>query len=454
MNMSSASPVVPTSTVGFLPLHDFQVLPTTPLSVVVSQFKAKPQLPGVLVMHQEQLLAVLSRSFFFERIMLERPLAKTTAIQQLLSLEKDPPLIVSDTCSIPEAADQALKRRNQVNFDPLVLQFRDGSLRMVDLRDLFVAQAQIQAQVQAQAQKVQAAQQQQLLQYQTTLEQLQQALDEANQTIDVRNLVLQNHQQHLERQQSHLCQKNHEVKQLHKRLETLQSLLDTRIRQVLQQTLDNISEIARGTDRLITTSVGLAKDLETVRTTSNLIQQVSKQSRFLGLHTAILVNRFSGEGLEGFSQVISDITQLVNQTSEADRHMGQTLHRIKGNIADLAQVAQIGANSTQTLIQQVGDIDEVLAQLEHLIQAELMIPEAPLLTVDQKSTIQTTRQLMRRIEQVSTVLADLYTQPQHSDLRIMIQNIEQNLKRNALLASTIAKPSGEAAAAPPAKTLV
>ncbi|MBD2330026.1 hypothetical protein [Alkalinema sp. FACHB-956] len=443
MNMSSASPVVPTSTVGFLPLHDFQVLPTTPLSVVVTQFKARPQLPGVLVMHQGELLAVLSRSAFFEQIMLERPFAKTMPIQQLLSLDQAPPLIVSDICSIPEAAEQALKRPSPMALDPLVLQFRDGSLRLVDLRDLVIAQAQFQAQAQLQAQQIQTTQQQQLLNCQNTIAQLRQELTEANQTIEVRNLVLQNHQQHLERQQTQLCQKNHEVKQLHKRLETLQTLLDSRIRQVVQQTLNNVSEIGNSTDRLIHTSVGLAKDVETVHTTSSLIQQVSKQARFLGLHTAILVNRFSGEGLEGFSQVISDITRLVNQTAEADRHMGQTLHRIKGNIAELAQIAQAGANSTQTLIQQVGDIDEVLAQLENLIQAELALPEAPLLTADQKSTIHTTRQLMRRIEQVSTVLADLYTQPQHSDLRIMIQNIEQNLKRNTLLATAIAKPSGE-----------
>ncbi|MEB3292064.1 MAG: hypothetical protein VKJ24_02790 [Synechococcales bacterium] len=427
MNMSKSVRMNPQSTVGFLPLHDGQISPNTAASQVIEMLQQQPHLPGALLIQAGKVQAVLSRSRVFEIATL-RHLQQQSWQEPIVTWLPDKaerPLILPDTCRILSATQRLWQRSPLYALDPVVLKFRDNSLRLVDSQDLLRAQGEI---VQTLLQSLQ----QQTLQIQTyhsELSRLQQTLEQTQQFLDSRSLATKAQQQQLEHQQIELSEKTQVASELRQRLAAVRQLLLKEGQKIFDSALEALSDLARSQDYLLNTSVDLAKHLETIHTMSSLIQQISKQARFLGLHTAILINRSSEGGLDGFSRVTGDITRLVNQTVDADQQMGETVGHFKASIATLAQIAHQGAIATQTLIQQVSELDTLLLSLEQLLNQDPNSPNPFTLSVDQKNNILAARSQMRKIERVSHELSNLYGNPSTPDLRAMLRNIEFNLKR-------------------------
>jgi methyl-accepting chemotaxis protein len=427
MNMSKSARMNPQSTVGFLPLHDCQVSPGTAASQVVEKLQQAAHLPGVLLVQAGNVRGILSRATFFEMAILRQLQQRSweDPIESWLSPEAERPLILPDTCRILNATQRLWQRSPAYALDPIVVKFRDNSLRLIQSQDLLRAQSEI---VQTLLQTLQ----QQTLQLQTyhgELSRMQQDLDQAQQLLDSRNLTLKQQQQTLETQKEDLAQQTQNIAQMRQRLISIRQLLLQEGHPLFDTALEGLSGIARSTDHLLNTSVDLAKHLETINSMSSLIQQISKQARFLGLHTAILVNRSTEGGLDGFSRVTTDITRLVNQTVDADQQMNETVGHFKASIATLAQIAQQGAIATQSLIQQVSELDTLLLNLEHLLLQDATQSSSLVLSAEQKNDILAARSQMRKIERVSNELSDLYINPTAPDLRAMLRNIEFNLKR-------------------------
>ncbi len=56
------------STLGELPLIDFQVSPMTSVELVSSQFNEQVDLPGVIVVYEKKFLGMVSRRYFYEQM--------------------------------------------------------------------------------------------------------------------------------------------------------------------------------------------------------------------------------------------------------------------------------------------------------------------------------------------------------------------------------------------------
>ena len=426
MNLSNPSCRSSQSCIGSLFLYDIQLPSTTLARTVVLKFQSQAHLPGILLMSGSQLVGILSRQGFFETSCLAAgPLGWEQPIENLIPPQGEPPLVVSDRALILDVAAQIRQRPSWFAFDPIAVTFRDGSLRLVDARDVLMAQSEMAGSTEQQILEQDRA----LANLQSRLDRQSVALEDAQQMVTVRNLTLQNQQRHLERQQYEIFTRTEECQNLRHRLTTLQTLLASQARDLFQQCLSSVSEIAGETDHLISSDISLAKELEVVGTLSDLVKQVGQKALHLQLHSSIAASKSThSDNLTAFSPVTEDMRRLITMTGDADQRVGGSIRHIKGSIAELAGIAQTIAHSTQSLIQNITAIDDLLADLENL--ADPTVPHEALLTDAQKKGIQVVRSRMRKIERAGSELSTLYDSKKSYDLRAMLRSLEQNLQRS------------------------
>lgn len=144
-----------------LPSHDFQVSETTLGQVVEKQFKLQPELPGVMITANRQIVGMISRTQFYE--WLSRPYGLETFLRRPIKslwkmigdtegitdveafLEKY--LVLSATCPIDKAVELALNRPPSLAYEPLMLEWEDeweeGQRRLIDMQVLLLAQSRL-----------------------------------------------------------------------------------------------------------------------------------------------------------------------------------------------------------------------------------------------------------------------------------------------------------------------
>jgi len=133
-------------TVGELPVSEHRVAPTTPTSVVAELFERHPNLVGVIVGDDETgLMGVVSRSSLLER--LSQPFAlelymKRPIRQMHDAIDTDPDVMPANS-NIHEAAHAALNRPTARTYEPVVIMGDDGSLRLLDVHILLLAQSRL-----------------------------------------------------------------------------------------------------------------------------------------------------------------------------------------------------------------------------------------------------------------------------------------------------------------------
>lgn len=144
-----------------LPSHDFQVNEKTLGQAVERHFKQHPELPGVMITANRQIIGMISRTQFYEWLsrpygletFLKRPIkslwkmiADTEGIINVEAfLEKY--LVISATCPIDQAVEKALSRPASLAYEPIMIEWEDqweeGPRRLIDMQVLLLAQSQL-----------------------------------------------------------------------------------------------------------------------------------------------------------------------------------------------------------------------------------------------------------------------------------------------------------------------
>lgn len=420
--MIDLSQLLPESILGHLPLHDFQVEKTTMGHLVAERFEQEPNLSGVIVMDGATLIGMISRQRFLERM--SRPFSREVylkrPVQVLLSSIAIRPLRLPDTCRIDEAAAHALKRSGEAMYEPIVVAFRDGSLRLVDFRSLLLAQSHILTLVNrtVEQQKVETQA------YLQKLKQEQMKVAESNRLLEVNQAQLQEQQRLLQKNQAELWQKSHELAQLNQRFIRIGQILSMEGKKAFQATVAGVEAVSCNTDRMIDLGKALVRDLEIVQTASNLIKRVSKQAQHLSLQATILTNQFGSE-FEGVGRINSDIGQLSKQTFETGQRMDETAIRLKDRIGDLTSLAREGATAVQVLVEKVARAEVALTELEELVNRQ---DAATSSSEDQESDMNAMHNLMQRVERAGVMLSELEQFSQRINVTPLIEKIERRLK--------------------------
>jgi len=135
---------VPVS-IGDLPLSTYIVSYDTLTEKVVNHLQSNVLIPGVIVVQGQRLLGVIPRHKMFERLGrrygIELFLSKPVG-DLLLELRSD---MFSLKCQlhINTAAKLALSRSQDGTYDPIVVEYDDGSLALLDMYVLLLSQSQL-----------------------------------------------------------------------------------------------------------------------------------------------------------------------------------------------------------------------------------------------------------------------------------------------------------------------
>lgn len=131
--------------IGDLPLSNYAVSYSTRVEQVANYLQSNLLIPGVLVMHGTKLLGIISRHKMFERLGrrygVELFLGKP--ISNLLLELKTEMFILKHQLHINAAAKLALSRSQEATYDPIIVEYENGSFSLLDMYVLLLSQSQL-----------------------------------------------------------------------------------------------------------------------------------------------------------------------------------------------------------------------------------------------------------------------------------------------------------------------
>ncbi len=133
----------PSVSVGELPSHDYQVPTETITEEVASHLEAHPEIPGVILVSGKKIHSMIPRNKMFERLghrygvelFLRKPIVE---LQENLGTGA---FWISSNTRINAATQIALGRRAENIYDPLIMEYDDGSFRQLDMHLLLMEQS-------------------------------------------------------------------------------------------------------------------------------------------------------------------------------------------------------------------------------------------------------------------------------------------------------------------------
>ena len=145
MNGASQETIHANSTLADLPAVAWVVDVATPTELVKAEFDRRPDLPGAIVLAEGKLFGVVARDTFFRRLSGPycRELFLRKPIENFLTNWPIDLLQLPSSCSIHAAAELALARPNEHSYEPILVDYGHGDLRLLDTHALLIAQSQL-----------------------------------------------------------------------------------------------------------------------------------------------------------------------------------------------------------------------------------------------------------------------------------------------------------------------
>ncbi|MHC2071032.1 response regulator [Bremerella sp. T1] len=145
MIYSDLSKLLSNSTVAELPAHEIAVDATTHTKEVEEIFNSQHDLPGILILVEDQLLGVVSREKFLEYMsrLFSRDLYSQRPVRLLYEAINIKPLELSNDIGIHEAARAALSRSRDVAYEPIAIRCEGGTFRLMSVHMLIQAQSHL-----------------------------------------------------------------------------------------------------------------------------------------------------------------------------------------------------------------------------------------------------------------------------------------------------------------------
>jgi hypothetical protein len=131
--------------IGDLPLANYCISQDTPTEIVTDYLENDPLVPGVILTKNDQLFGVIPRSKMFERLghrygvelFLRKPIHE---MDRELMAEV---FILKSHLPINVAVKLALSRIQHNIYDPIIVEFEDKSMRLLDMYVLLLTQSQL-----------------------------------------------------------------------------------------------------------------------------------------------------------------------------------------------------------------------------------------------------------------------------------------------------------------------
>lgn len=145
MSYPDFSDLTPAATLDVLPSHDYKVPAATLTREVMEYMKNHPDVPGMMIVDGDTVIGAIGRQRFESHMqqVYSSEIYPKRPIQILVEVLKAEKLQLPSSTRIVDAALAALQRPRALVFEPLVLEFPDGQLRLVDCLIVLLAQVTI-----------------------------------------------------------------------------------------------------------------------------------------------------------------------------------------------------------------------------------------------------------------------------------------------------------------------
>jgi hypothetical protein len=435
--MNNLPPIAPESTLGDLPLCDFQVSPTTLGEIIAHQFKQRSDLPGAIVTDNARVLGMISRRRFYEQMSYpdRRKSFLKHPIQNFINANKPKIgfLQLPNTEKIDTAVRIALRRTPEEVYDPLVVVFADPNFPdfktffLVDFHILALAQSQLLAFINLEIYK----QRTETKQYIERLEQEQRKVTEYAKILENQKKVIQERNLLLETQQLELLEQAREISQFNKRLIKIGRLLSSEGKKAFAATFAGVDAICQNTTQIVKIGRLLSNEIKTIRETSRLIEEVSRRVKNLAVQAAIVANHTSVE-LSGFSQITAEISKLVTQTYDAAARTDCVADSFRSRIEELTESAHAGTRVARSLVSEIEQAEKALAELEEQVQLEKtgIIKSTDDVQGQFLELPENRQELVQKIVQAETTLSELKKLVKKKDPGSLIEKIQLTLEQH------------------------
>lgn len=435
--MNNLPQITPESTLGDLPLCDFQVSPTTLGEVIAHQFNQRSDLPGALVTDTSRVFGMISRRRFDEQMsspdrrkhFLKHP------IQNFIKANKTKIrfLQLPNTEKIDTAVRIALRRTPEEVYDPVIVVFADPcfpdfkAFFLADFHTLVSAQAQLLSFVDLEIYKQRTETQH----YVERLEQEQRKVTEYAKLLESQKKVIQERNLLLETQQIELLEQAREISHFNKRLIRIGRLLSSEGKKAFAATFAGVDAICQNTTGIVRIGRLLSDEIKTIRETSKLIEEVSRRVKHLAVQAAIVANHASVE-MNGFSQITAEITKLVSQTYDAAEKTDRVADSFRSRIEELTESAHEGTRVARSLVSEIEQAEKALAALEEQVQLEKtgIIKSSEEEEEQFLDSPENRQALVQKIVQAETTLSELKKLVKTKDPGSLIEKIKLTLEQN------------------------
>ncbi|MEG3843919.1 chemotaxis protein [Microcoleus sp. herbarium14] len=424
--MSNPTQLTPDFTIGHLPCHHFQVSAATPGQVVAERFEQEPDLPGVIITHESQVLGMISRVKFREQMSLPDrvELYGQHPIRSLLDFIRIPPLLLSEKWKIDDAVQASLNRQKDLIYEPIIVVMENQSLRILDVKTLVIAQSQILAQAHKIIQRYRVERQK----YQGIIQQEQAKFHQCNELLKSQQRQTEKSQNTPSSQEVALVKQAEEIAQINQRFVRIAKLISSEGRQAFQATFQGANSICHNTDKILGVGKAIANDLETVNRTSRTIREAIEQVRHLAVQVAVVTNQM-GSQPNGLSQVSLEIGRLASKTFELGTQMEQIASRFKLRVHELTEAARAGANVAKSVTIKIDRAEMALLELEELISEKDFNAPPPIAQPLGVRKSVTADSLVKEIEHAEVGVSELEDIVKQQDSsQYLIQKIQQALK--------------------------
>ncbi len=145
MSYPDFSHLTPEATLDVLPSYDYKVPATTLTRDVMEYMKNNADVPGMMIMDGDEAIGSIGRQRFESHMqqVYSSEIYPKRPIQILVEVLKAEKLQLPASTRIVDAALAALQRPRSLVFEPVVVEFPDGQLRLVDCLIVLLAQVTI-----------------------------------------------------------------------------------------------------------------------------------------------------------------------------------------------------------------------------------------------------------------------------------------------------------------------
>ncbi len=363
--MSNPGQMTFESTLADLATDNYQVSSTTIGQVVAQIFYEHPELPGIMIVEDSQLIGMISRQQFREQTHLihRKNLYFNHPIQLLLDVIRIPPLQLPQACSIIEAVQQVFRRPKSLIYEPIVIYSAAKTYHLLDVPVLLMAQNQLLS-------HAHHVIQQQKQQQQQCLRVIQQEKNKHQQTEQYfrskEHLIHQQASEDYNQQKAEMMKQTKNIIQLNKSFIQIGQQVAVEAGKAFHEIFMGAHVIHQRTHHFVEVRQVMAKHLETINSTSTLMNEIVDKVRHLAVQAAVVSYQNSSSNNE-LSRVHFEMNRLVGQTMKVKDKIHQSARQIQLLLRELNHVTSNDAQTTRTLLMKVEQTEQVIAKLEKLV---------------------------------------------------------------------------------------